>query len=185
MMRELDRIFGETVTRFCVTALGAALVLMAVHAAHAQQTALAADKIAPIHSALSVRQALEVAGALGQMNCATRTIKDGAKESLICEPYPTDKLKVGLAWQIAQNQAKVNAVVQTYQKERNRLLSLADRKSDGNLTDKASARFLTEDAELLDASSGVTLDRFKKVEIEPLNLQPGVIAALLPIIDEK
>jgi hypothetical protein len=154
--------------------------------AYPQQAALATtDTKVMIHPALSVRQVLEIAGALAQMNCASRVIKDGAKESLVCEPYPTDRLKVGLAWQIAQNQAKLKQVIETYQKERNRLLSLADRKPDGNLTEKASAQFLTEDADLLDASSGIVLDRLKKDEIEKLNLQPGVIAALLPIVDDK
>ncbi len=154
----------------------------------AQQAALVADtnsQISPIIPALSVRQAIDMSGAFAQMNCATKIISDGAKQSLVCEPYSTDKLKIGLAWQVAQSQAKIRQVVETYQKERNRLLSLAERKPDGNLTDKASAKFLTEDAELLDASSGVVLPHFKKSEIEPLNLQPGIIAALLPIIDEK
>ncbi len=164
----------------------AAIVPSLVFPAYAQQAALATDaKIVPIHAALSVRQALEVAGALGQMNCEPKLISDGAKQTMACPPFGTDRLKVGLAWQIAQNQAKIKQVVETYQKERNRLLSLAERKPDGNLTEKASAKFLTEDAELLDASSGITVDRFKKAEIEPLNLQPGIIAALLPIIDEK
>src|SRR5262249_39732675 len=80
---------------------------------HAQQTA-AAGKIEPIHPALSVRQAVEVAGALAQMNCESKVISDGGKQQLVCEPYSTTRLKIGLAWQIAQNQAKIKTVVETY-----------------------------------------------------------------------
>lgn len=139
----------------------------------------------PVPSALSVREAIAIANALTQMNCAQRVIKDGAKESFVCEPYGTDKLKVGLAWQIAKSQSRLGPIVRTYQSERNRMLGAAERKPDGNLTEKAQAKFLADEAEMLDASSGVTLDHFKREEIERLNLEPSAIADLLPIIDDK
>jgi hypothetical protein len=143
-----------------------------------------APKDGPI---LTIRQALEINSALGQMNCEVKMLVDGAKQTSTCIPFPPDRLKVGLAWLIAKDQRKTATVAQDYQKRVNEFLATLPRKADGDLAPEANVKFLAYQAELLEKPAflpGERLEHLKKSELEPLNLQPSVLSGLLPIIDE-
>jgi hypothetical protein len=164
----------------CRISLALTFALLLISSAWAQDAK-------PTGPGLTIRQAIEINAALGQMNCETKLLHDGAKETSACIPYPPDKLKAGLAWAIAKNQRRVTIVLQDYQREVNRFLTTLRHKQNGDLVDEDNVAFQNYQAELLSkpAFTGEPpLDHFKKAEIEPLNLQPSIIAALLPIIDE-
>lgn len=130
---------------------------------------------------ITVNDVILINGALNRMNCAEKVIKDGQKETFICEPY---KLSAGFAWSIATNLRKTADVVTQFQKVRNEAILKLDRKSDGDPTEAARAKFSLDERAWLDAPvTDVKFDRFKKADVEPLNLAPSVISALLPIID--
>lgn len=129
---------------------------------------------------MTVEQVILINGALAQLNCAPKILHDGAKESSACEPF---KLSAGLTWQIATNQRKTQEIVTQYNRVRQQAVASAPRKADGNLTDEAAAKLLADDRAALDVKLDIQIDHFKRADLEPLNLQPGIVSALLPIID--
>ncbi len=114
------------------------------------------------------------------MNCGNKIIKDGTKETQVCDSY---KWSTGLAWQIASNQRKTLDIVNQYNKVRNQLIAALPRKNDGEPTSEASAKFTVQDRELQEQTTDVALDHFKRSDLEPMSLPPSVISALWPIID--
>jgi hypothetical protein len=60
---------------------------------------------------LTVSQITQINGAVQSMSCESKVLKDGAKETLACVPYGSDRLRVGLVWQIAEIQTKTTAIV--------------------------------------------------------------------------
>lgn len=129
---------------------------------------------------LTVDDALNINAALSQLNCGNRIIKDGAKESFVCEPY---KWSAGMAWLIAGNQDKLKRVAAQYAAVRNQVVDGLSRDKDGKVTQEAEAKFAIMDGEWRAKDAGATLDRFKRSELEPMGLPPSVLAALMPIID--
>lgn len=159
-------------------AIAASAIVLACHPAVA-----ADDNNKP--RTLTVTDVIKIASATAQMNCRQRVIKDGAKETFVCEPYPSDKLRPALAWQIADIQSKVAPVVATYQRAHNQLLNGKARKPDGNLTDEAQVEVLEADAELLAQPTDLVLPRLKRADIEALDLSPATIAGLWPIVADQ
>jgi len=129
---------------------------------------------------LTVEQVLQINAGLSQLNCGNKIIKDGAKETLVCEPY---KWSAGVNWLIATNQRKTTEIAAQYGKVRNQAIANLPHKPDGSLTDEAAVKFTVQDREQLDVKTEISLDHFKRADLEPMNLPPSVIAALLPIID--
>lgn len=129
---------------------------------------------------LTVQQVISVNVATSKMSCGDRTLKDGAKETQVCEPY---KWSPGLTWQIATVQQKTQEITSRYARVRNQTLAQQPRSPDGNLTQEAAVKFTLQDSELLDAQADVDIPHFKRTDLEPMNLPPAVIAALMPIID--
>lgn len=132
---------------------------------------------------LTVQDVISIHNAAQVMSCVHRVLRDGGKETLFCEPFGPDKLKTSLAWQIAELQSSAAPVVQKYQRARNLMLASYSRRPDGTLTQEEQARFLAAEADLLDSPAGVDLPRFKRSDIEPLNLAPPILAAIMPLID--
>lgn len=128
----------------------------------------------------TLEQVMQISVGLSQLNCGNRIIKDGAKETQVCDNY---KWSAGLTWLIATNQRKTQDVVAQYSKVRNQAVANLVRKPDGTVTDEAAAKFAVQEREFLDETVSVELDHFKKSDLEPMNLQPSVIAALILIID--
>jgi hypothetical protein len=131
-------------------------------------------------SKFTVEQVLQINAGLSQLNCGNKTIKDGAKETQICEAY---KWSPGLTWMIATDQRKTLEIAAQYNKGRNQALASLVRKADGNPTEEAAAKFAVADRDALDVKFEIALDHFKRADLEPMNLPPSVITALLPIID--
>lgn len=139
---------------------------------------------------LTVGEAVALAGALGQLNCAYKIIKDGAKESDVCVPYDWhalygDDRAVKLPWTIATYARAVAPIADTYRQQTNEALAALPRKADGTPSDAAQAQFQIDDQARLKQPANIELGHFKRADIEPLNLQPSLISALLPIIDDK
>jgi hypothetical protein len=129
---------------------------------------------------LTVEQVLQINLALSQMNCGNKIIKDGGKESFVCEPY---KWSTGLSWQIAGNQHKVLDTAAQYNKLRNQVIASLARKPDGEPTSEAAAKFAIQDREFQEQKVDIALDHFRRSDLEPMNLPPAVLSALWPIID--
>lgn len=132
---------------------------------------------------LTVGQIITIGNVLMRISCQDKVIKDGAKESFVCEPYSADKLKPGLSWQIAGNLSKATEITSRFQRAHNQALIGQARKPDGALTDEAQSAMAAHDAGLLEMEEKIDFERFKRAEIEPLNLPPAIISALMPIID--
>lgn len=133
---------------------------------------------------LTVDQVIRIHAAVQQMNCRGTVIKDGAKESFACVPYSSDVLKPGLVWLIADVQTKAAMVRVQHDRALAIMRASLARRPDGNPTDEAAAKFEVQLNELLEKPAGVTLPHFKRAELEPLNLAPAVISALMPIVDQ-
>lgn len=140
-------------------------------------TASAGDAPAP---KLTVEQAVTINAALAQLNCGNKVIKDGTKETLVCEPY---KWTPGMLWLIAGDAEKLKGLVTQYTTARNQMIASLARKPDGTPTEDAAAKFTALDREWLDKPADVTLDHFKRSDLEPMGLQPAIVSALMPIID--
>lgn len=143
---------------------------------------LATPAFAADEQKLTVEQVIRINTALLSMNCGDRVIKDGAKESMICDPY---KWSPGLNWLIATNQSKTQEIATRYGKLRNQAVAKVVRKPDGNPTEEAAAKFAVEDQEQLDIKIDIALWHFRGTDLEPMNLPPKVISGLLPIIDSE
>lgn len=133
--------------------------------------ALAAD--------LSVDQVINIGNALS-VSCGNRLTKDGAKETVICEPY---KWTPGVTWLIARNIQKTQEVAKQFDRMREAAISKAPRKEDGTITEKALADLNVTIRGWLDAPAKVDLETLKRSDLEDKNLPPPVISALLPIIE--
>lgn len=143
--------------------------------------------VPPVYAGdLSVGQVMAIHSALTQMNCQNKVIKDGAKESTTCEvfAYVTDAGKSGLVWQIAENQSKAAAVRQKFEVAHNKMLAALPRKPDGNLTDESLAKITAADTDWAEQPADVEFKKFRRSEIEAIKLQPAIISALLPIIED-
>lgn len=128
----------------------------------------------------TVEQINQINAGLSQLNCANKIIKDGAKETQVCDNY---KWSPGISWLIATNQRKVQEIITQYNKIRNQAIANLPRKPDGTPTDESAAKFAVHDRELLDEKVSIELSHFNKTELDPMNLPPAVIAALMLIID--
>lgn len=137
--------------------------------------------------ALTIRDVIGASGSLALMSCEKRVLKSGADEKVDCINYPPSVMKTGMVWQIAENRRKALGVVQQYQRLVNEHMVTLPRKENGDLADSANAEFQLFQADLLDKPAFLPgepgLARFKKQEIDPLNLTPEVLTGLLPIID--
>src|SRR4051794_6256915 len=99
-------------------------------------SALAADE-KPVGRTFTVNEIVAISGAVQRFNptCQNRVIKDGPKESFVCDPLPVDKQKPGIVWQLAEVQSKTAQVLMQFQLSHNRIVATLPRKADGNLTE--------------------------------------------------
>lgn len=141
---------------------------------------IAADAPAADDKRLSVEDVVWINSALSQLNCGGKVIKDGTKETFICEPY---KWSPGINWMIATNLRKAQEIATQYNRLRGQAVANLTRKPDGTPADDAQAKFAVDDRKMLDDKITIDLGRFKRGDLEPMNLPPSVIAGLLPIID--
>lgn len=130
---------------------------------------------------LTVEQTVMIERALVQMSCASRIIKDGGNEKMVCDPI---KWTPGLSWQIATVQQRIHVVTAQYNRIHDEALSHLERKPDGDFTAAAMAAFAVQDRGFLDQKADVDLPKFKRADIEDKGLQPWIIAALMPIIED-
>lgn len=137
-------------------------------------------EIAKDPTKLTVGQVLQIASALSQMNCGQKVLKDGAKESMGCEPYGWSP---GIAWMIAGNLHKAQEVVQRYAKVRTEVLAAVPRKADGTIAPEDDTKFGVRDSALQDQDAMITLEHFKRGDLEPMKLPPNVLAGLWAITD--
>lgn len=135
-----------------------------------------ADKL----NTLTVDQVVQIAQGLSQLDCASKIIKDGAKETVACEPY---KWSPGMVWQIATAQRKARDVVNDFQRLKDVEITKLPRKADGSIADEVQSQFSVKMRGLLDQDAKVVFDKFKRDQLEPMNLPPSVISLLLPIIE--
>lgn len=141
---------------------------------------LSASSVFAEEQKITVEQVVQINAGLGQLNCGSKIIKDGAKETQVCDNY---KWSPGLNWMIATNQRKAQDIVAQYNKVRNQAINNLARKADGTPTDEAAAKFAVQDREYLDEKVSVEFERFKKTDLEPMNLPPSVLSVLMLIID--
>lgn len=132
-------------------------------------------------NALTIEQVAIANAALGQLNCGNRTVKEAGGEKQICEAY---KWSTSTTWDIATLQQRFAEVVTKYNKIRSEAIANLDRKPDGAPTEKAIADFNVRDRAMLDMDANVQIIKLKRSELEAMNLQPAVVAALMPIIAE-
>lgn len=137
-------------------------------------------EIAKDPSKLSVGQVIQISVALSKMNCGDKILKDGSKESIACVPY---EWSPGLSWMISGNLHKSQEVALRYYKLRNEALAALPRKADGTIASDVDAKFGQYDSGMQDQDSGVTLEHFRRSDLEPMKLPPSVLAGLWPIID--
>lgn len=134
----------------------------------------------PPSAEMTIEQVMQINAGLSQLNCVQRVIKDGAKETLVCDPY---KWGIGASWLIASNLRRTQEIASQYTKLRNQALANLARKPDGDATNEAAAKFAVDDRGYLDVKVSIVLDHFKRSDLEPMNLPPSVITLLLPIIE--
>lgn len=144
-----------------------------VAAALAASPATAAEK-------LPVDQVLQIAVSLSQLQCGNKMVKEGGAEKIVCEPY---KWPADLSWRIARNLRKARDVASDYDRMLEQERSKMARDKDGQPTEKASAELTVTMRARLDSQINVDFERFTRAELEPMNLPPNVISALLPIIE--
>jgi len=130
---------------------------------------------------LTIGQVRQVATGLAQLDCAPHLIKDGAKESMACVP---NDWSPGISWLISGNSHKCEDVIKRYYKWRNEQIAKLPRKSDGSVTADAEASFALQDGDYLNLDSGITLQHFKKSDLEGKKIPPSVLENLWTIIDD-
>lgn len=158
------------------------LSLLLLTPVHAQDNTQAVTIVAKSDKAkaLTVDEVLLIAQGLSQLDCGNKAVKDGTKESVICEPY---KWPMAMVWQIATAQRQAREVVTEFNRLRDVEVSKLPRKADGTISDEAQAQFAVKMRSLLDAAARTHIDKFKRSELEPMSLPPSVISLLLPIIE--
>jgi hypothetical protein len=60
----------------------------------------------------------------------------------------------------------------------------APKPPDGSPMDGAATKLAVQDREWLDRPADVTFERFKRSDLEPMNIPPSVVSALQPIIEQ-
>jgi hypothetical protein len=128
---------------------------------------------------LTVRDAVQISNGLANMSCASRVLKDAGNEKMGCDPY---QWSPGMSWRISDYQHRVEDVARRYYRLRNEALAALPR-TDGKLSGDDEAKFALRDADILDQDAGLTLEPFKRSELEPMKLPPAVLAALWSIIE--
>jgi len=128
----------------------------------------------------TVDQVIGIGNALAGLNCGNRVVKDGAKESVICEPY---KWTPGVSWVIARNLNKAQEVARQFDRMRETEIAKLRRKEDGAPREDAIAALNVLIRGWLDASIKIDLEKLKQSDLEPMNIPPQVIAPLLPIVE--
>lgn len=129
---------------------------------------------------LTIGQVLQINGGLAGMNCATKVLKDAGNEKMGCVPY---EWSAGMVWRISESANKTEGVIKRYYQWRNATVATLVRDKDGKVPADVDAKFAVRDQEMLDTDSGLSLERFKKSELEPMKLPPSVLNALWAIID--
>ncbi len=129
---------------------------------------------------LTIGQVLQINSGLAGMNCASRVLKDAGNEKMGCEPY---QWSIGMAWRIPEYIAKTQDVARRYYNWRNGALAALPRLPDGKVAGDVDARFALEDGKMQDQETGLTLEHFKRSDLEAMKLPPSVLGALWPIID--
>lgn len=128
----------------------------------------------------TVDQAIQVGTALSQLTCGNRVVKDGAKESVICDPY---KWSPGVSWVIARNLNKAQDVMRQFDRMRELEITKVKRREDGGIKDDALAALNVTIRGWLDAPSKADFEKLKPSDLEDKNIAPQILSALLPIVE--
>ncbi len=143
--------------------------------------ALVAGSVQAAEVKMPVDQIVQIAVGLSQMQCGNKLVRESGGEKIVCKPYDWS---AAMAWQIARNLKKARDVALDYDRMAEQARANAQRDKDGNLTDKGAADVALALRARSDAQIGIDLERFNRGDLEPMNLPPAVISALLPIINE-
>lgn len=139
----------------------------------------------PVHAAdqqkLTVDQIASVTTGLSQLDTYDKTVKDGARETIVKQSY---NFGGGLRWLIAGNLDKGRRIIKQYQDARTALVNSVAK--DGKVPDDKIQALNLEDRKMQDAVSDVQFDRIKAEELK-LNENPipaSVLSLILPIVDQ-
>lgn len=146
---------------------------------------LFAALLVPAHAAdqpkLTVDQVASVTAGLSQLDTYDKTIKDGARETVVKQAY---SFGGGLRWLIAGNLEKGRRVIKQYQEARAALVNSMAK--DGKIPDDKLQALNAEDRKMQEAVADVQFDRIRGDELK-LNENPvpaSVLSLILPIVDQ-
>ena len=130
--------------------------------------------------AFTVDEAIGIAGALNLLTCGNRVVKDGAKETVICDPY---KWSPGVAWVIARNISRAQEAAKQFDRMREAAIAKMARKEDGSPREDSVAALNVTIRGWLDTPAKIELEKLKRSDLEDKNIPPPVLSVLLPIIE--
>lgn len=134
---------------------------------------------------LTVAQVLQINRGLAAMNCGNRVLKDAGNEKMSCVPYDWS---VGMSRRISTYEHQTEEVVRIYYKKKSQKLAALPRDGEGKISAAIDANFALVDNAMLDEESGLILEPFTYVELDPMKLPPSTLNDIWPITktdDEK